>query len=364
MKHSVLITVPRLDQPGGVANFYRVLRPCLGPEKYYFETGARGDEIPIFGTLKRLIMDYWKFHMEIKRGKYQVVHLNPSLARYSLIRDAIFLLIARAHQLPVLIFFRGWSDSLRERVDRWLPGIFPLLLNRSDEIIVLAEDFRRALAEMGVETPVRTMTTVVDDSAFEGPISFDQFRTEVNILFLSRLVKGKGLAEAIQSFAMLKRKLPDRQISLVIAGDGPERASGQAIIDREGIADVKFIGHIDGEQKRAALLDSDIFLFPTFFSEGMPNAVLEAMAYGLPVVTRPVGGLKDFFQNGRMGLISPSDDPGVFAGMLAELILDAERRKQIGEYNRGYARDHFAASKVAQELEMAYARVAGSQQAN
>jgi glycosyltransferase involved in cell wall biosynthesis len=89
----------------------------------------------------------------------------------------------------------------------------------------------------------------------------------------------------------------------------------------------------------------------------MPNAVLEAMAFGLPVVTRSVGGMKDFFEDGKMGFITESRDPAVFAEFLARLGADSVLRTSMGRYNRAYARGRFAASVVAARLLEIYARV-------
>ncbi len=67
-----------------------------------------------------------------------------------------------------------------------------------------------------------------------------------------------------------------------------------------------------------------MYLFPTYH-EGMPGSVLEAMGYGLPVITRTVGGLPDFFEHEKMGFITESLDASVFADFLEQLVKDPER---------------------------------------
>jgi glycosyltransferase involved in cell wall biosynthesis len=91
---------------------------------------------------------------------------------------------------------------------------------------------------------------------------------------------------------------------------------------------------------------ADIFLFPTY-GEGLPVALLEAMAYGLPVVSRPVGGIKDFFEQGTMGFLAQSLNPEEFADHLENLINNPALRHEISVFNRQYAKLHFSASKVA-----------------
>lgn len=89
----------------------------------------------------------------------------------------------------------------------------------------------------------------------------------------------------------------------------------------------------------------------------MPNAVLEAMAFGLPVLTRPVGGLKDFFEDNRMGFITESKNPTIFAELLGRLVEDSGLRYAMGEYNRHYALERFSASNVAAKLVGIYEQV-------
>ena len=120
-----------------------------------------------------------------------------------------------------------------------------------------------------------------------------------------------------------------------------------------------FTGHLDEAARAAAYRRADIFLFPTCFGEGMPNAILEAMAFGLPVVTRAVGGIRDFFEDGRMGFVTESRSPAVIAGLIERLIADPALRESVGRYNREYAQRRFAASVVAARLLEIYGRVAG-----
>jgi glycosyltransferase involved in cell wall biosynthesis len=172
---------------------------------------------------------------------------------------------------------------------------------------------------------------------------------------LSRLDEGKGLSESIKSFAVLKRARPTA--TLKIAGEGPERKLAERLAKELKLADVEFLGHVEGDDKRQILLASDIFLFPTFLTEGMPTVVLEAMAYGLPVVTRPVAGLQDFFENERMGFMTESRNPDDFGQLLTNLAGDRDLRRRIGDYNRAYAQRHFSASAVAGNLTDIYEKI-------
>lgn len=83
----------------------------------------------------------------------------------------------------------------------------------------------------------------------------------------------------------------------------------------------------------------------------MPTVVLEAMAFGLPILTRNVGGLVDFFQNDKMGFITDSLEPKDFADAMVPYIKDKELARKVGAYNAQYAKEHFMASSVARQIE-------------
>ncbi len=77
---------------------------------------------------------------------------------------------------------------------------------------------------------------------------------------------------------------------------------------------------------------------------------MEAMAFGLPVITRPVGGLNDFFEDGKMGFIVETLEPRAFADALEKLIEQPETCNKMGRHNREYTRGRFAASHVAKRI--------------
>ncbi len=349
VRQGVLITVPRWEMSGGVTNYCRLLHKHWRSNgilaKEFFEIGCNPEQ----NLLKRLLRDYWHFHRRLSKGDIGLVHLNPSMNSKAVARDWVFLLIARFHSVRAMVLVHGWQNEFRERVQRWrVAWLFSWILNGAEEIIVLAADFRRQLRAMGVTVPISLGTTCVDDSVFRHRA--DPSDDRLNILYLSRLVPGKGLELAIETFRLLDNA------TLTIAGDGPCRAAQEKRVADLGLDNVRFIGHVEDNEKRKAYTQANVFFFPTLLDEGMPTTVLEAMAYGLPVVTRSVGGLRDFF-NERMGFASDSRSDRVFADILRGLT--PEVRRKMGDYNHRYAREHFSASKVAQRLEARYEDLSG-----
>lgn len=302
-----------------------------------------------------------KFPQLISEGRIGLLHLNSALRPRTVFRDLIFARRCIAAGIPFVVFFHGWDAEYEAHLES-----HPKRLKRcvdtfgtAGKLIVLASTFKDKLIEWGIrEEKIAIETTVIDDHLLDGyDIEEKLTRSEgklVKILFLSRVEKAKGIYEAIDAYRIVRSRCPN--VTMMIAGDGTELAKAVEYVKKEGVAGIEWLGWVDGEKKRAAFADADIYLFPSW-GEGMPLSVLEAMAYGLPVVTRPVGGLVDFFQHGKMGFITESKRPEVLAAFCETLIRDGDLRKQIGVFNHEYATKRFLASQVAGRMQAIYAEV-------
>jgi len=347
----VLLTTPLLDKPGGVANYYKTLHDHLKAVVEYFTVGSRTPGHGSGADLMRVLKDYWHFYRQVKLHEPDLVHLNPSLGDKALLRDGVFLIIAKLLRRRVVVFIRGWDFNCEQAIRKRYSFLFRLVYFRADAFIVLASRFKSMLADLGYDKPIYLETTVVSNEAFshERTRSVDARagHERLNILFLSRVERAKGVYEAVEAFGIVRAKYPC--ITMTVAGDGSELENLKAYVKSHGIENVKFVGWVSGEAKCDAFANADVYLFPSW-GEGMPNSVIEAMAYGLSVITRPVGGIADFFEDGKMGSLTESRDPDVLARLLEQLIEDPARRQAIAHYNRRFAKQHFAASVVAARL--------------
>nr|WP_280842366.1 glycosyltransferase family 4 protein [Rhodohalobacter sp. SW132] len=178
---------------------------------------------------------------------------------------------------------------------------------------------------------------------------FRERKSEVkNLLFLSRIEKAKGIFEAVDAVSLLLKQ--GRDIQLTIAGNGAAMDNLKEHIYNFDTDGITLKGYVEGEDKMNCLISADLFLFPSYH-EGMPNSVLEAIAFGLPVLTTRVGGIPDFFEDGKMGLFLDNREPEHIAEKIEYLLGRPELMKEMSEYNYNYAKEHFYASKVAARLE-------------
>jgi glycosyltransferase involved in cell wall biosynthesis len=362
-KPNVLITHPDPRDLGGVASFFRILEPFASVNVDHFIIGRRPDETSPHFSIFRLILDYIRFARTLSTGSYDIVHVNPSLNRKGVLRDAVFVLLStRLFRKKTVVFFHGWEIDYAEALVGWKLTLFNFVFARADATIVLARDFKETLLKWGFEEGrIHVETTAFEEYLTNG---FDiergiQHRRNgyFDVLFFARLVRTKGIYEVLETFRLLGEKFP--QMRLVIAGDGPEFANVKAFIAESGLQRVLLTGYIHADEKKDLLTRSAMLFLPSY-TEGFPIAVVEAMALGLPVVTRTVGGIKDFFLQGRHGFTTESKDPAVFAPFITRLQEDQELYKDISRANYAHAQEHFSVPEVRRRMEAIYASLQGA----
>ncbi len=358
----VLITVPTLHSKGGVSNYYRSIRNYFSVGVDFFTVGPnRWEKKTQIERIRRFILDPVRFCLLMMKyhRHYELVHLNPSFEYGSLVREAILLRIAKGWGKKAVMFFRGFDMGHAKTVDKYFRTLFISCYRRADCFVVLGSEFRDQLIEWGFTQPIYLETTLVDDKLVGGiniEARFNRIERNSNIklLFLSRIVKEKGIMETLQAFKQLLERYDN--LSLTVAGDGPFLGKAlQFVKDNNLECKVSFPGFVSGEAKSKVLTDSDIYIFPSY-TEGMPNSVLEAMAFGLPVVATPVGGIKDIVGDSEHGFLLKSNTPEAIAASVSKIINDKNLQKTMSA-NCFKSSSRYLASNVAARLEDIYETV-------
>lgn len=328
MPKRTLITIPRLDITGGVTNYYTAL--SLDKEDHIEYFSVTGGEQGVRRYV-RLIRIY--FALLFKLPSFDCVLINPSLDRKSFWRDAVVTLLARLFCDRVMVFWRGWDWHYFRLLEssKLHRFVYQHTFGKSDDTIYLARSFHNAVVEQFGESDNRVHfeTTVADDSFVEQPPSaIEKSAENITILFMSRMDRRKGIYIVFDVYAQLKQEYP--QLRLVMAGSGDELQPAKDYVDDKQIADVSFPGYLRGPEKHQAYLDADIFLFPTYYGEGMPNCVLEALLYGVPVVSTYVAGIPDVVTDGVNGFLIDSRDAADFLPVVKKLVSNPHLRGSMG----------------------------------
>jgi glycosyltransferase involved in cell wall biosynthesis len=165
------------------------------------------------------------------------------------------------------------------------------------------------------------------------------------LLSVGRLVYQKGFDLGMQALAGLK----DLDWQWQIAGDGPEMEDLQALAKKLDLTTrVTFHGWQSREELIQCYRTSDVFLFPSRH-EGMPNAVLEAMASGLPVVATRIAGNEELVVDGETGVLVESEDIEAVRSALRRLIKDAALRQKMGAASRRRVEEFYGWENTARQ---------------
>jgi glycosyltransferase involved in cell wall biosynthesis len=355
----VLISQPSRRALGGVSSFLASLQPHLRKEGVDLSPLEIGSE---HGRWLNPVTDQLAMLASLVRRKPAVVHVNPSLAAGAFFRDAALLSQALAARVPCMAFFHGWLPEFEAEVERRWKWFFRTTYARADVLVALTGHAARKLSSWGARGRILVESTALDDRLVLGLV-LDALMARrasaprLRILFLARLVPGKGAFEAVRACAEVAGKGLD--IELVMAGAGPAEAALRDLADALLPGRTVFAGPVDADGKRRLLETCHVLLFPSH-SEGMPVAVLEAMALGLAVVARPVGALPDLLSDPAHGILEESLDPSLLSLHIERLARDRATVESLGRAAHTRVVPSFLASSCASRLATVYESLAGA----
>ena len=171
------------------------------------------------------------------------------------------------------------------------------------------------------------------------------------MLAVGRLSWEKGYGVLAQALRMLPSSAG--RMLLLIAGDGPDRSGIEAAFAGRTPVEVRFLG--TRSDVPVLLAAADLFVFPTLH-ENLSNALLEAMAHGLPVVASAVGGNVEVLRGGG-GVLVPPGDPRALADALVPLLTDEAARRELAGPARATVAQRYSLDAMLGALDAAYRRI-------
>jgi glycosyltransferase involved in cell wall biosynthesis len=240
-------------------------------------------------------------------------------------REAFYLLaLQRLMSFKLVGYFHGWTEA--SCWTRESSQLSSLVWRRCPVVITVCRNFKERLRRQGVpESRIHVFYNGIDpDLNLAMPASADA-RRELNVppgiplmVVIGRLSGEKGQANFLRAFAHVAERRSD--VKAVIVGEGPDRP-GLVDLARELRLDSRVV--FTGYQRdvRRYYESADLLVVPSK-SEGIPNVVLEAMLFGVPVVSTRVGGIPEIIRDRWNGLLVPPENPAALAGAIVEVITD------------------------------------------
>lgn len=296
------------------------------------------------GSLKLLYFCKGWIQFILNLPFYEIVHIHTSEPP-SAIRKALFLWWAKLWKKKIIVHFHAFSPETT--INGKYQNVYKYLFTHADKVIVLSqlwEKYVNNTFHLGNKIQV-----IYNPCTTE--ILPDRYPKQNIILYAGTVNARKGYADMIKAFAKIASQYPEWKV--VFAGNG-EIDKGKILAkDLDIESQTQFLGWINGKKKDKAFKEASIFCLPSY-AEGFPMAVLDAWAYGLPVITTPVGGIPDIAKDGENLLLFQPGNYDQLAVQMERLIKDSALREKIQKQSLILATTKFNINTINKEIEDLY----------
>lgn len=285
------------------------------------------------------------FLFMLKVPFYQIIHIHLS-EPVSAIRKTWFLKIARLFNKVVIAHFHSFSTETT--INGKYQNVYYRFFKSSDKILVLSNSWKKWLIQKWPEfgDKIEVLYNPCPKVSID-----DKTPRSKTVLFAGALIERKGYADLIEAFAEVKNR--NSEWRLVFAGNG-DIEKGRQLATRLNIQDkIIFSGWVSGSKKDLLFRNSSVFCLPSY-AEGFPMAVLDAWAYGLPVITTPVGGLPDIIVHNQNAIVIKPGDPEDIANAIEKLINDERLRAKLSEEALKMSNTIFSLDQVTYQIDKLY----------
>jgi glycosyltransferase involved in cell wall biosynthesis len=292
--------------------------------------------VPPPGLAVRLVLAVrrcMRFVREFERDRPKFVMVFAS-GGASFVEKSLMLQYARMRGAHTLMFLRhgAFMDDCRaSAARRWTARA---LLQGLSAHLCQGDSWRRFFVA-DLRLPAERCRTIENWTVTGELLAIGQQRTycaraRIRFVFVGWLEAVKGIVELLEAFARLQSGADLPATELIIAGSGSLDAYCREWIAQSGLGDrIQVAGWVTGPDKHRLLASADVFVLPSH-AEGLSNAMLEAMAAGLPVIVTRVGSLPDVVRDGVHGSLLDPGDIDALSGHMRALAADRQRREQLG----------------------------------
>lgn len=271
------------------------------------------------------------------------------LAFFGLPSGAVGLLLKRLYGIPYVVSLRGGDVPGFRPYDFWLyhriaVPLLRVVWHAASAVVANSTGLRDLARDFDSTVEICIVPNGVDLERFPAR---ERVWSSPRILSVGRVVYQKGLDVAMTALAGLK----DLDWEWRIAGDGPELPALKARAREQGLAErVHFLGWQTADELRQAYSEASLFLFPSRH-EGMPNAMLEAMASGLPAIATRIAGNEELVLDGETGMLVPTEDAQALRQALVHLLTHNDVRARMGRAARARVEKAYGWEPAAQQYQ-------------
>lgn len=287
--------------------------------------------------------------LDLLHVHYAIPHAIAGLLAQQMLGEAAPRLVTTLHGTDITLV--GQDRSFFE--------ITRFGIERSNGVTAVSEFLKKmTVDEFEIARPIEVIPNFVDLAIYHRGAAEEREKTassrEKILLHVSNFRPVKRVLDVVRIFERVVREVPS---VLLMVGEGPERASAQALCRRLGLQDrVRFLGRRDRIEELAGI--ADVFLLPSEL-ESFGLSALEAMACDVPVVGSDAGGLPEVVKHAETGFLLPVGDIEGMAARTLEILKDDEHQRSLGQAGRRRAAALFDADRVVTQYEAYYETILG-----
>lgn len=314
---------------------------CTLYSRNIFAKELTENDIRVFNLDLSFKYDFFKmisFIKLVRREKYDIVHVHLFPADLFVAISSLFL------PKNIVFIFSEHSVYNRRRSSKFFKFIDRFTCSKYQKIVCVSEIVKKSLIEW---LPKIASETIVIKNAVPVDKIRDKKESIYDILFVGRLERVKGLDVFFEAIKLLEIK-HGRKLKVGVVGDGSIREELKTLTKNLGISDiVEFLGI--RKDINDLMQKSKIFVLPSRW-EGLPMVIIEAMAFGLPVVATKVGGISEVIENGRDGILVESENPEELTDAVIKLLDDDKLRDFLSLNAYMKIKDEYSIEKYTENL--------------
>ncbi|WP_408998914.1 glycosyltransferase family 4 protein [Syntrophus buswellii] len=307
-----------------------------------------------FSKAVQFLVIWVKLLINLVMFRPHYVYFVPAVIGISYLRDFALAILFKAFGTEIIYHLHG--KGIREQAcNRLYRHAYKLFFNRTN-IIHLSPLLFKDLDGLTEGCRIYSLANGIEYEDFSKSRTDDS--STPNILYLSNFVSSKGMLDFMNACGLLVKAgfrfnlflagMPSRDISVSFIQDRIKELGLQGFI--------KHLGPAYGDEKKALLRKADIFVLPTC-KDCFPLVLLEALSYGIAIVTTDEGAIAEIIENGKTGLIAQKRDPQDLADKIAHLINSPELRISLGRNGRSKFLNHYTLDKFRQEFRRIIAEI-------
>lgn len=343
------MTGPENDPSISLGGIVTVVNMILhnSPEEMVYFNRDMGDKNKAITFVKKL----FSLRSLLRKSSFDLFHFHFSFDPKSLKREALYIRLAKRKKKPVIVHLHGGVLLFEKRESKLTDWI----LSVADAIMVLSDLEKQSLIDL-YNVPAHKIIVLRNCIDLKEIPAFNMDRLpQDKLIFFGRLHESKGIGEIVEASKLLQSQ--SVHFSLNAFGSGPDLTWFTAAMENIPGIDFQYKGLVWGEKKWHALQDADIFLLPSRYGEGLPMALLEAMALGKVVIVTDDASISKVVQHGHNGLMVPKKDAAALATAIARILANPAEQKALGYQARQTIEREYSSDYYIKELQSIYHHV-------